>query len=99
MACSLLLALFGAVAFAAARGKSATYDEPLHVLAAWEQWHRGDFRLDPENPPLWKYWAALPNGHDAIAQPPSAEQMRAAAGSIAFTTTFVVPPLYHSAAT
>ena len=28
--------------------------------------HYGDFRLDPENLPLWTDWAAFPNGRDAI---------------------------------
>src|SRR5438034_10281015 len=66
LVCSLLLALFAALAWGAVRGKSPTYDEPLHVLAAWLQLHHGDFRLDPENPPLWNDWAGLANGRDAI---------------------------------
>ena len=28
--------------------------------------HRMDFRVNPEDPPLWHYWAALPNGPDAL---------------------------------
>ena len=35
-------------------------DEPLHAIAGWLQIHEKDFRVDPEDPPLWKYWAALP---------------------------------------
>jgi hypothetical protein len=38
--------------------KSATTDEPLHFVGAWLQTHYGDFRCNPEDPPLWKYYVA-----------------------------------------
>jgi hypothetical protein len=43
------------------KGKNATYDEVLHVPAAWMQACYNDFRVNPEDPPLWHYWAALPH--------------------------------------
>ncbi|HSV14693.1 MAG TPA: hypothetical protein VLI90_10555 [Tepidisphaeraceae bacterium] len=61
-----LLASFATIAWLAARSKSPTYDEPYHAPSAWVALHRGDFRIDSEDPPLWKYWAALPNGRDAL---------------------------------
>lgn len=33
--------------------KSATYDEPMHLMGAYVHWHHGDFRLNPEHPALW----------------------------------------------
>jgi hypothetical protein len=57
-ACALLLAAFWAIASSAWLDKSAAFDEPFHFLAAWAQTHYGDFRCNPEDPPLWKYYVA-----------------------------------------
>jgi hypothetical protein len=65
-ACAGLLGLFAAVSWLAVREKSATYDEPLHAVSAWTLANRHDFRIDPEDPPLWQYWAALPQPSDAL---------------------------------
>src|SRR5687768_16166166 len=61
-----LLACYALLAWTAVRTKAPTYDEPLHALGAWHHLHDGDFRLNPEDPPLWHYWAALSNGRDAL---------------------------------
>jgi hypothetical protein len=62
----LLLIAFAAMAWIGVRERSATYDEPMHTLAAWTALHDHDFRSDPEDPALWMYWAALPNGRQAL---------------------------------
>ena len=61
IACILLLTLFAVLAGVAVSGKSPTFDEPLHALAGSVLLDKGDSHLDYENPPLWKYWAALPS--------------------------------------
>jgi len=58
--CALLLGMFATLSYLTARTKSATYDETIHVAAAWSHWQEGDFRANPEHPPLWKFYAALP---------------------------------------
>ena len=58
--CAALLALFATLSYLAASTKSATYDETLHAPAAWTHLRYGDFRVNPEHPPLWKFLAALP---------------------------------------
>ncbi len=55
--CAILLAVYAATAWEASLGKCATYDEPLHFVGGWIETHDHDFRIDPENPPLWKYYA------------------------------------------
>jgi len=40
--------------------KSATWDEPQQLVAGYAALHLGNFRLDPEHPPLARMWAALP---------------------------------------
>ena len=63
---ALLLAYAG-VAWVSVAGESPTFDEPYHAVSAWVQWNRHDFRLDNEDPPLWQYWASLPNGPAALS--------------------------------
>jgi hypothetical protein len=50
----------------AVRGKSATFDEPLHAGAGWVIRHFRDFRVNCEDPPLWQYWAMLPHDRNAL---------------------------------
>jgi len=49
------------------RGKSPTFDEPVGAAGAWANLARHDYRVDYEHPPLWKYWAALPNAGSVAA--------------------------------
>jgi hypothetical protein len=57
--CSSLLLAFALISWSAERGKSATYDEPLHSVAGFVLTLDGDYRLNPEDPPLWQRWANL----------------------------------------
>jgi len=50
-----LCALFAAAGFLSLRGDSATFDETAHIAAGVAYAERGDFRLNPEHPPLVKY--------------------------------------------
>jgi hypothetical protein len=59
IACAFFLAIYAATACNASLGKCATYDEPLHFVSAWIETHYHDFRIDPENPPFWKYYVAV----------------------------------------
>lgn len=60
----LVLAAFAAVfttlTVSAYVQKSATVDEPVTVAAGYLPLERGDFRLDPQHPPLLRMWSALP---------------------------------------
>ena len=56
--CGVLLAAFAFASWTAALTKSAAADEPTHVVAGWMQLARGDLRVDPDEPPLWKFAAA-----------------------------------------
>ena len=61
VACLGLFAIYAVLAWTAVRTKSPTFDEPKHTLAASIALTQRDYRIDYDNPPLWKYWAALPN--------------------------------------
>ena len=51
---------FALIAVTAYSQKSNTVDEPIHLLAGYSYLKWGDFRMNPEHPPLAKMWAALP---------------------------------------
>src|SRR5437016_7152484 len=42
------------------RANSPTYDEAMHLAAGYSYLATGDFRLEPQNPPLIKELLALP---------------------------------------
>ena len=57
----LLFALvFGFLAIGSFSQQSPTIDEPIHLLAGYSYLRWGDYRINPEHPPLAKAWAALP---------------------------------------
>jgi dolichyl-phosphate-mannose-protein mannosyltransferase len=57
---SLLLLVFCLISSTAALQKSPTYDEPVHLFAGYSYLNWGDYRINPEHPPLAKILAALP---------------------------------------
>ncbi len=60
MVVGLLLLLFIGLALSAVEQKSPTIDETYHLVAGYSYWQWGDYRLNPEHPPLAKLLAALP---------------------------------------
>jgi hypothetical protein len=56
----ILVVLFFAQGLFFIRSNSPTYDEPMHVAAGYSYLATRDFRIEPQNPPLVKYLAALP---------------------------------------
>ncbi|MGD1277163.1 MAG: glycosyltransferase family 39 protein [Tepidisphaeraceae bacterium] len=64
--CTVLLAAFALTSWFAWLHKSSTYDEPLHLVAAWIQTYQLDFRCDADNPPLWKFYVAAGTRRDDL---------------------------------
>jgi Flp pilus assembly protein TadD/4-amino-4-deoxy-L-arabinose transferase-like glycosyltransferase len=56
----IFVIVFSLVTITSLVRKSATVDEPLHLLAGYSYLKWGDYRANPEHPPLAKLWAALP---------------------------------------
>jgi hypothetical protein len=54
-----LLILFALLAWIGASSESAVYDEPLHLASALSMKQLGDFRVDSEDPALFKQWLAM----------------------------------------
>src|SRR5687768_11399571 len=91
-----LLAGFALFAWMAVQTKAPTYDEPLHALGAWLHLHHRDFRVNPEDPPLWHYWAALPNGPGAIRADLTTPDYRELLNDISGEWKVVVDVLYRT---
>lgn len=56
----LLLGIFALQAITSMAQKSSTWDESAHLPAGWTYLATGDYRMNPEHPPLAKMIAALP---------------------------------------
>lgn len=57
--CAALIVVFAIIGWISVQRHCATADEPDHFLSAWTTYHLHDYRIDTENPPLWKFWAVL----------------------------------------
>jgi hypothetical protein len=62
-----LLLCFATMSFLGVRDKSATYDEPLHLVGGMVHRYARDFRINPEDPALFGWWATLPHGKDSLS--------------------------------
>jgi 4-amino-4-deoxy-L-arabinose transferase-like glycosyltransferase len=58
--CGCLLLLMGGNLLSNAWRASLTNDELVHIPAGYQYLRTGNFRLNPEHPPLVKMWASLP---------------------------------------
>jgi hypothetical protein len=65
--CAALLLAFAVICWTAWLGKCAVFDEPLHFMGAWVQTHEGDFRCNPEDPPLWKFYVMAGTSRSDLA--------------------------------
>ena len=54
------LAVLFALVFSSLRSKSAVYDEIVHFSAGYSSLRFGEFRFNPDHPPLVARWAAAP---------------------------------------
>lgn len=95
-ACAALLCVFGGLSYSAALRKSATIDEPIHVTAAFMSLRYGDHRIDPPNPPLWGYWAALPNGRSSLRVDLDSRAWSATLAGFWLSNDWVLPTLYRT---
>ena len=90
------LLLFALLAYFAVETKSPTYDEPLHAVAGWMHLHERNFVIDPEDPPLFKYWARLPTGRGALVKMDDPKLLADTADDLYHEWEYVVKQLYRS---
>jgi hypothetical protein len=66
MVCAAMLLAFAVISYSAGRTKSPVFDEPLHLVGGFIHRTAGDFRINPEDPPLLGFFASLLIGRDEI---------------------------------
>ena len=93
-----LLVVFGLLSFTAVLGKSATYDEPLHLIGGQVHRYLDDFRINPEDPALFGWWSTLPHGSDAMPLDKTDAHYEGAPLNMNEQWWFVVQTLYHRGA-
>jgi 4-amino-4-deoxy-L-arabinose transferase-like glycosyltransferase len=93
--CSALGVVFAWTSYSAVLTKSATLDEPIHTASAYTATYLGDYRLDLENPPLWKYWAMLTVRRGSLHLDPADPTWRQATGLIP-SLTWARDAVYHT---
>src|SRR5215467_190688 len=59
-AIGIFVLVFAFLAISSFLQKSPTIDEPVHLFSGYSYLKWGDFRANPEHPPLAKLWAAVP---------------------------------------
>jgi len=64
----ILVLMFG-LEFSSSLQESQTWDEAVHLSAGVSYWRTGDFRLNPEHPPLLKLLAGLPVALTGVSLP------------------------------
>ena len=57
---ALLLSTMAWMLVSSVRQESQTWDEAIHLAAGYSYWKTGDYRMNPEHPPLGKLLNAIP---------------------------------------
>jgi hypothetical protein len=84
--CALMLASFAALAWRGFVHESPTVDEPLHAVAAYRATFERDFRMNTEDPPLWKYWMMIPHRRGELSGAADASEFDPASGGFFIST-------------
>jgi hypothetical protein len=95
-ACVALTLLFGALSFSAIKTKSATYDEPLHVVGGFMHRFFNDYRINPEDPALFGLWASIPHGGTSLLVDLNAPSYKVAPADIRQQWGFVISTLFQT---
>jgi 4-amino-4-deoxy-L-arabinose transferase-like glycosyltransferase len=92
--CAALLFTFAGLSWFAVRTKSPTMDEPLHAVGSYLHVFERDDRINPEDPPLWKYWAMAPHRRGSFPLDLSNEDYVRALKNTELGARFAVQTLY-----
>jgi tetratricopeptide (TPR) repeat protein len=96
---ALSLAAFAILSYTAVLTKSSTYDEPMHAVAGAVHRQQHDFRMNIEDPPLWLYWAELPNWSRPLTLDLSTRTWKEMSSTGRNEWQFAVDTLYHTPGT
>ncbi len=88
LAAALIIGIFGALLFSTARRTSLVYDEVIYAPAGYLYWKTGDFRWNPEHPPLQKLISSIPWLFSKATVPPDLDPTRQDAWRMGYRVFF-----------
>ena len=96
LTCAALLAMMCTLGWLAIQTKGPTMDEPLHALGGFLHVHYRDWRINPEDPPLWNYWFTLPHARNALRLNPTDPDWVESLANTDYQFRFVVRTLFQT---
>jgi hypothetical protein len=87
--------VFGILSYRAAMTKSPTMDEPLHAVGAYAHVFLHDYRVNPEDPPLWNRWAMLPHCESSLKLQTNAPLWEGILSDTAYEMSFSIITLFR----
>ena len=94
----VLLVIFAVLSYSAVLGKSATFDEPLHVVGGEVHRYLNDYRINPEDPALFGWWSSLPHTASSMTLNSKDAFYEGAVNDVNQQWWFVVSSLYNRGA-
>ena len=85
---AVLLAGSFILPFILMRGKSATFDEVAHLPAGYSYWATGEFKINPQHPPLIKEICSLPLLFMDLKMPVDRETLRSSSPGLVYQWGF-----------
>jgi hypothetical protein len=98
ISCGGFLALFAILSISSWWNRCCTYDEPLHLVSAWTENNLDDYRINTEDPPLWKHYAILGLSRDQLTLDTESPNWQLSLQSSAARDQFVSDTLFHTPA-
>lgn len=94
--CAGLLVVFAILSYTASLTKSATYDEPLHVMGAYVHRYHYDFRINPEDPALFGRIIALAQPAGALKLDLTSRSFAVILEDIGLQWPYIWTTMYHT---
>lgn len=94
--CAALLVTMGVLSYTAVRGKSATYDEPLHLVGGAVKSRDNDHRINPEDPALFGRIAGGATSPGRLPLNRQSADFEQAVGLISHQWPFSIAALYQT---
>jgi hypothetical protein len=96
--CGVLLAIFAVASMKSWWNRCCTFDEPLHLVSAFSESYLNDYRINPEDPPLWKHFGIAGISRDRLTLDTSSTNWQRSLANSSARDTFVTDTMFHTSA-
>ncbi len=90
--------MFAVVSMRSWWNRCCTFDEPLHLVGAFSENYLDDYRVNSEDPPLWKHFAIAGMSKDRMAFDTSSPNWNGTLTNSSNRDAFVSDTLFHTSA-